>query len=85
MVLSNPLLPPITARPASTPSPFFIRSVAEAEAPMFHPHESLSIASRVTMQSAGVGLLVSAVQNALEKSVGTFSSTRVVKVVELTV
>lgn len=34
---------------------------------MFHPHESLAIASRVTMQSAGVGLLVSAVQNALEK------------------
>lgn len=36
---------------------------------MFHPHESLAIASRVTMQSAGVGLLVSAVQNALEKYV----------------
>lgn len=34
---------------------------------MFHPHASLSIASRVTMQSAGVGLLVSAVQNALDR------------------
>jgi hypothetical protein len=65
-MVTSPLLPPLT--PRSGPSPFFIRSAAEGEH-MFHPHESLAIASRVTMQSAGVGLLVSAVQNALEKYV----------------
>ncbi|EIW71244.1 hypothetical protein TREMEDRAFT_67637 [Tremella mesenterica DSM 1558] len=46
---------------------------------MFHPHATLNIASRVTLQSAGVGLLISAVQNALEKhdqgALGIFTRT----------
>jgi hypothetical protein len=64
MASSSPLLPPLSAR--TSPSPFLVRSVSEGET-LFHPHSSLAIASSVTMQSAGVGLLVSAVQNALEK------------------
>ncbi|WVR04634.1 hypothetical protein IAU60_001645 [Kwoniella sp. DSM 27419] len=60
---SHPLLAPVTARPANTP--FFIPSAHEEHT--FHPHPSLLLATRVTLQSAGVGLLVSAVQNALDK------------------
>ncbi|CAD6581851.1 MAG: hypothetical protein TREMPRED_003100 [Tremellales sp. Tagirdzhanova-0007] len=43
---------------------FFLPSPMEPR--VFHPHPALSIASRVTLQSAGVGLLVSTVKNALD-------------------
>ncbi|OCF32601.1 hypothetical protein I317_00370 [Kwoniella heveanensis CBS 569] len=62
---SHPLLAPMSSRPANSPSPFFIPSPHEEHS--FHPHPSLELATRVTVQSAGVGLLVSAVQNALDK------------------
>ncbi|WWD21499.1 hypothetical protein CI109_105985 [Kwoniella shandongensis] len=72
---SHPLLPPITARPAN--SSFFIPSPHEEH--LFHPHPAVNIATRVTLQSAGVGLLVSAVQNALEShnagALGIFTRT----------
>jgi hypothetical protein len=56
--------------PMPTPgsNAFFAPSAVE-HAHMFHQHPTLAIASRVTLQSAGVGLLVSAVQNALDKCV----------------
>ncbi|KAI9636380.1 uncharacterized protein MKK02DRAFT_45088 [Dioszegia hungarica] len=63
MTISSPLLPPLPARSSSSKS-FFAPSPLEHT---FHPHSPLSLAARVTMQSAGVGLLVSAVQNALER------------------
>ncbi|KAK4685972.1 hypothetical protein P7C73_g4162, partial [Tremellales sp. Uapishka_1] len=71
----NPLLAPLPS--ASSSTPFFIPSTVEPT--LFHPHSSLGVASRVTAQSAGVGLLVSAVQNALEKhdrgAMGIFNRT----------
>jgi hypothetical protein len=36
---------------------------------MFHEHNTLQTSIRVTLESAGAGLLVSAVQNALDKCV----------------
>ncbi len=57
---THPLLVPLPSRTG-----FFLPSPLEQHA--FHPHASLNIAARVTAQSAGVGLLVSAVQNALDK------------------
>ena len=63
---SNPLLPPLSTRKSSS-KPFFL--YAPVEPRLFLPHPSLSVASRVTLESAGVGLLVSAVKNALEKFV----------------
>ncbi|TXT07248.1 hypothetical protein VHUM_03418 [Vanrija humicola] len=62
MARSNPLLPPLTGRPSA-----FIANSPLEEAHLFHKHPTIQIASRVTLQSAGVGLLVSAVQNALDK------------------
>ncbi|WWC86895.1 uncharacterized protein L201_001774 [Kwoniella dendrophila CBS 6074] len=56
---SHPLLPPLSGKAFFVPSPH--------EEHNFHPHPSLQLATRVTLQSAGVGLLVSAVQNALDK------------------
>lgn len=61
---SNPLLPPLKGASASS---FFIPSANEQHT--FHPHETVQTAMRVTLESAGVGLLVSAVQNALDKCV----------------
>ena len=68
MIPTSPLLPPLPSSTASGPSsrPFFVPSVNEHT---FHAHSPIAIASKVTLQSAGVGLLVSAVQNALEKYV----------------
>ncbi|KAL7419993.1 hypothetical protein Q5752_004956 [Cryptotrichosporon argae] len=57
----HPLLPP-----SASASTFFVASPAE-HAHAFHAHPSVAVASKVTLQSAGVGLLVSSVQNALEK------------------
>lgn len=64
MARSNPLLPPLTGRPSA----FMANSPLE-EAHLFHQHPTIAVAARVTLQSAGVGLLVSAVQNALDKCV----------------
>jgi hypothetical protein len=67
MVATSPLLAPIptnTSGPSSRP--FFVPSPNEHT---FHAHSPINIASKVTLQSAGVGLLVSAVQNALERYV----------------
>lgn len=61
---SNPLLPPLKGVSASS---FYIPSANEAHT--FHPHDTIQTAMRVTIESAGVGLLVSAVQNALDKCV----------------
>ncbi|EJT52902.1 hypothetical protein A1Q1_00807 [Trichosporon asahii var. asahii CBS 2479] len=71
---SNPLLPPLKGVSASS---FYIPSANEAHT--FHPHETVQTAMRVTIESAGVGLLVSAVQNALDKhnrgAMGIFTRT----------
>ncbi|RSH92199.1 hypothetical protein EHS25_008614 [Saitozyma podzolica] len=64
MTSRNPLLPPLPS--TSSSRPFFLPSPLE-HAHTFHAHSALNAASKVTLQSAGVGLLVSAVQNALEK------------------
>lgn len=61
---SNPLLPPLKGVSAAS---FHIPSANEQHT--FHPHETIKTAMRVTIESAGVGLLVSAVQNALDKCV----------------
>lgn len=66
---AHPLLPPMPSSSSSTGpawSRYSILAPAEEAAGVFHPHSSLSAATTVGMQSAGVGLLVSAVQNALE-------------------
>jgi hypothetical protein len=68
MAATSPLLPP-----QASSSAFFAPSVVE-KSHMFHEHPTLAVASRVTLQSAGVGLLVSAVQNAMEKCVSIESS-----------
>ena len=59
-----PLLPPVPTRIPS--KPFLLP--ASIEPRLFQPHPSLAIAGRIGLESAGIGLLVSAVQNALEKS-----------------
>lgn len=64
MASRNPLLPPLPS--TSSSRPFFLPAPLE-HAHTFHAHSALNAASKVTLQSAGVGLLVSAVQNALEK------------------
>ncbi|KAJ9125571.1 hypothetical protein QFC22_000533 [Naganishia vaughanmartiniae] len=66
---TSPLLPPLRSTSSSgqeqpISSKFFIPSPAEAA--VFMPHPSLAVGSKVAVTSAGVGLLVSAVQNALE-------------------
>ncbi|ODN82215.1 hypothetical protein L202_02503 [Cryptococcus amylolentus CBS 6039] len=72
---AHPLLPPLPARSIS--SAYFVPSVHEEHT--FHPHPALASATKVTLQSAGVGLLVSAVQNALQKhnagALGVFTRT----------
>lgn len=82
----SPLLPPLPTPRASSsgssttatykPSAFFIHAPAE---PVFQSHPSLATAAKVTLTSAGVGLLVSAVQNALDKhdrgAMGIFTRT----------
>lgn len=60
---SSPLLAPLPMRSGPSSKPFFVPSVNEHT---FHAHSAIGIASKVTLQSAGVGLLVSAVQNALQ-------------------
>lgn len=60
---AHPLLPPLPANPSAR---FLIPSVHEDEH-TFHPHSSLSLATNIAVRSAGVGLLVSATQNALDK------------------
>lgn len=60
---AHPLLPPL---PASAATRYPIPAVHEAEH-TFHPHSSLSLATNIAVRSAGVGLLVSATQNALDK------------------
>lgn len=65
---TNPLLPPIST---ASSSKFWIPSTVEHT---FHAHSPINLAAKVTAQSAGVGLLVSAVQNALERSVQTLVS-----------
>ncbi|KAL1411699.1 hypothetical protein Q8F55_002665 [Vanrija albida] len=62
MAPSNPLLPPLTGRPSA-----FIANSPLEQAHLYHQHPTIQVAARVTLQSAGVGLLVSAVQNALDK------------------
>jgi hypothetical protein len=71
--MPHPLLPPLPSSSSSSSAPthFFIPSTVEPE--LFHPHSALGIAAVVTAQSAGVGLLVSAVQNALDQCVLTGS------------
>lgn len=61
----HPLLPPLTGSSKA----FFINSPNE-DAPVYHDHPTIKNTIRVTLESAGVGLLVSSVQNALEKWVG---------------
>lgn len=63
MASSHPLLPPLTGSSKA----FFINSPNENH--VFHEHPTLNNSIRVTLESAGVGLLVSAVQNALDKCV----------------
>jgi len=74
---SHPLLAPLPSPSSSTYQPFFISSPVEK--PPFHPHSTLGVASRVTLQSGAVGLLVSSVQNALQKhdkgAMGVFTRT----------
>lgn len=78
--MPSPLLPPLTGTALASPSSPSTSASSRAPAPhtryligspaegaVFHPHPSLSIAAAVTAQSAGVGLLVSAVQNALDQ------------------
>lgn len=62
---SHPLLPPLSGSSKA----FFINSPNESH--MFHEHDTLPTALRVTLTSAGAGLLVSAVQNALDKCVNS--------------
>lgn len=66
MVSTNPLLAPLPTTSGPSSRPFFAPSANEHT---FHAHSAIGIASKVTLQSAGVGLLVSAVQNALERYV----------------
>jgi hypothetical protein len=81
----HPLLPPLPTPQASSsgstttaykPSAFFIHAPNE---PVFQSHPALSTAAKVTVISAGVGLLVSSVQNALDKhdrgAMGIFTRT----------
>ncbi|KGB75200.1 hypothetical protein I307_04250 [Cryptococcus deuterogattii 99/473] len=72
---AHPLLPPLHA---NTSARFLIPSVHEDEH-TFHPHSSLSLATNIAVRSAGVGLLVSATQNALDKhnhgALGIFTRT----------
>ncbi|UOH84085.1 hypothetical protein LQV05_000879 [Cryptococcus neoformans] len=72
---AHPLLPPL---PANAAARFLIPSVHEDEH-TFHPHSSLSVATNIAVRSAGVGLLVSATQNALDKhnhgAMGIFTRT----------
>jgi hypothetical protein len=70
MPTNSALLPPLQAtnsagqqQPIS--SKFFIPSTTEQA--VFSPHPSLAVGAKVAVTSAGVGLLVSSVQNALEK------------------
>ncbi|WVN89456.1 uncharacterized protein L203_104679 [Cryptococcus depauperatus CBS 7841] len=71
---SHPLLPSVSS--TSFARAFPIPSPHEGS---FHPHPSLALATKITLQSAGVGLLVSSVQNALEKhnagAMGVFTRT----------
>lgn len=60
---SHPLLPPLSGSSKA----LFFNSPNESH--MFHEHPTLQTAIRVTLESAGAGLLVSAVQNALDKCV----------------
>lgn len=63
MASSHPLLPPLSGSSKA----LFFNSPTESH--MFHEHPTLQSSIRVTLESAGAGLLVSAVQNALDKSV----------------
>lgn len=56
-------MPPVLPRGS-----FFAPSATEAEH-TFHPYSPMTLAAKATAQSAGVGLLVSAVQNALQTCV----------------
>lgn len=69
MSANSPLLPPLQATSSSgqqqpISSKFFIPSTTEQA--VFTPHPSIAVGTKVAVTSAGVGLLVSSVQNALE-------------------
>jgi hypothetical protein len=70
MSANSPLLPPLHSTSSSgqqqpISSKFFIPSTNEQA--VFTPHPSIAVGAKVAVTSAGVGLLVSSVQNALEK------------------
>ncbi|RSH83445.1 uncharacterized protein EHS24_007129 [Apiotrichum porosum] len=74
-MVASPLLPPAGASSRA----FIAPSVVEGQQHLFHQHDTLNIATRITLQSAGAGLLVSAVQNALDRhdrgAMGIFTRT----------
>ncbi|KAI5451949.1 hypothetical protein NCC49_001249 [Naganishia albida] len=82
MPTNSAMLPPLQAtnsagqqQPIS--SKFFVPSTVEPA--VFSPHPSLAVGAKVAVTSAGVGLLVSSVQNALENhnkgAMGIFTRT----------